>query len=671
MKLRSVFVLSSISLAALAVAALPQSARAQAVTVSTMVNFDGTNGDSPYAALTVGSDGNFYGTTRGNPDDRMNVGTAFKLTPSGALTTLVRFTRGSDDFEAIGGRPNGLVQGSDGNFYGTTHEGGTAQGPYSAGVAFSMTSSGALTVLHTFGGNLGRDANGNQIPDGNTVDAGLIQARDGRFYGTTSGVFNGNGTVFSIASSGAYAQLAQFHDPSGASPRAALLQASDGSFYGTTSIGNGGTVFKFPPGGAPTVLITFTGPNGAQPDAELIQATGGNFYGTTSRGGSSPDAFNSGTVFRLTPAGQLTTLANFNGTNGNSPKGALLQARDGNFYGTTYGGGRYNAGTVFKLTPAGVLTTLFDFNGVNNPPNPNNGSNPSAALIQGPNGDFYGTTVLGGSGGRGTVFGVNISPNTVQEKTLGNIATRLQVGTGDNALIGGFIVTGTSPKKVIVRGIGPSLTGFGVPGALADPILELHDGSGQLIASNDDWKDTNRAAIEASGIPPTNDLESAIVATLAANGATYTAILRGKNNTTGIGVVEAYDFDQTVDSRLGNISTRGFVNTGDNVMIGGFIVGPSTKVGVRGIGPSLAPFGITNPLQNPSLDLRDINGVQVAFNDNWKDSQQAEIQTAGLAPSDDRESALIQTLLAGPYTVTLRGVGNTTGIALFEAYNLH
>ncbi len=645
-------------------AALPQSAHAQALTVSTLANFDGTNGDTPYAALTLGRDGKFYGTTRGNPDSRAALGTVFKLTPAGALNTLVNFTDGAGN-----ARPNGLVQGSDGNFYGTT------QGLYSSGTIFSVTSTGALTTLHAFGGSLGRDANGNNIPDGSTPEAGLIQARDGNFYGTTFSNAGGYGAIFAVSSGGAYAQPAVFvatasNDGNGLygrNPAAALLQGIDGNFYGTTSGGGNipGNVFKYTPGSGLSVLTTFTGPNGAGPQSELVQGPDGNFYGTTSGGGSRPNPNFAGTVFRITPAGQLTTLVNFEGTNGSGPQAALVLGRDGNFYGTTYGGGSGGLGTIFKMTPAGVLTTIYNF-----PGDGMKGAYPSAALIQGPNGDFYGTTILGGSGGRGTVFRLNISPNSVQEKTLGNIATRLQVGTGDNALIGGFIVTGTSEKKVIARGIGPSLTAFGVPGALADPTLELRDGSGQLIASNDNWKDTQQAVIEVTGIAPTNDLESAIVATLPAANARYTAILRGKNNTTGIGVVEAYDLDQTVDSRLGNISTRGFVDTGDNVMIGGFIVGPSTKVGVRGIGPALAPFGVTNPLQNPSIDLRDGNGAAVAFNDNWKDSQQAEIQAAGLAPTDERESALIQTLAAGNYSVTVRGVGNTTGVAVLEAYNL-
>jgi hypothetical protein len=255
-----------------------------------------------------------------------------------------------------------------------------------------------------------------------------------------------------------------------------------------------------------------------------------------------------------------------------------------------------------------------------------------------------------------------------------NISTRLRVLTGDNVGIGGFIVTGSDPKKVIVRGIGPSLTSQGVPDALRDPTLELHDGSGALIASNDNWKDTQQSEIEATGIAPSNDLESAIVATLPANNSAYTAILRGNNDTTGIGLVEAYDLDQLANSKLANISTRGFVDTGDNVLIGGLILGGggggNAKIVVRAIGPSLANSGVSDALQDPILELHDGNGALIAVDDNWKDSQQADIQATGIPPTDDRESAIVALLAPGSYTAIVRGVNDTTGVALVEVYDL-
>ncbi len=259
-------------------------------------------------------------------------------------------------------------------------------------------------------------------------------------------------------------------------------------------------------------------------------------------------------------------------------------------------------------------------------------------------------------------------------RDLLNISTRLQVLTGDKVLIGGFIITGTDPKRVIIRGIGPSLNGVGI--TLQDPMLELHQGS-STIAINDDWRE-NQAEVEATTIPPTNDLESAIVATLAPGA--YTAILAGKNNGTGVGIVEVYDLDQAANSKLANISTRGFVDTADNVMIGGLIVsggigGGNARVILRAIGPSLSSSGLQGALADPNLELVNASGTTIASNDNWKtrpdgSSQQGEIEATGIPPTNDLESALVQTLGPGNYTAIVRGANSTTGIAVVEAYTL-
>jgi hypothetical protein len=256
---------------------------------------------------------------------------------------------------------------------------------------------------------------------------------------------------------------------------------------------------------------------------------------------------------------------------------------------------------------------------------------------------------------------------------LGNISTRLNVLNGDNVLIGGFIITGTDPKTVLIRGLGPSLNGVGV--TLADPTLELHQGS-TTVATNDNWKTrsdggSQQAEIEATTIPPTNDLESAILATLTPG--SYTAILADKNGRTGVGLVEVYDLAQGANSKLANISTRGFVATGNNVMIGGFIVlgsAPATVV-VRAIGPELTAGGVAGALQDPTLELHDGQGSLVAFNDNWKESQQTQIAATGVPPTDDRESAIVTTVPPGNYTAVVRGVNGTTGVALVEAYKLN
>jgi CSLREA domain-containing protein len=262
----------------------------------------------------------------------------------------------------------------------------------------------------------------------------------------------------------------------------------------------------------------------------------------------------------------------------------------------------------------------------------------------------------------------NPNPNPT---TLANISTRLRVETGDNVLIGGFIITGTQPKKVIVRGIGTSLP---FPDKLVDPILELRDSSGLLIDSNDNWVDsTNKQAIIDSTIPPSNDLESAIVATLEANNSSYTAIVRGVNDGTGIGVVEAYDLDTSTDSKLANISTRGLVQTGDNVLIAGtIVVGQAPqKVIVEALGPSLP---VPGALGDPTLELRDGNGALIDMNDNWVDSpnKQAIIDST-IPPSNDFESAIVATLPAGGalYTAIVRGVNGTTGVAVVEVFALN
>ncbi len=259
---------------------------------------------------------------------------------------------------------------------------------------------------------------------------------------------------------------------------------------------------------------------------------------------------------------------------------------------------------------------------------------------------------------------------TPSQPLLGNISTRLRVEAGDNALIGGFIVTGVQDKRVLLRAIGPSLSQF-FTGTLENPRFELFQGN-TLLASNNDWKETQQSEIEATTIPPSNDLESAIVATLPANGTGYTAIVRGVNDGTGVGLVEIYDLDPSADSKLANISTRGLVQTGDNVLIAGTIVlGPGTqKVLIRAIGPSLPLAG---KMENPTLELRDQNGGLLQANDNWIDSpnKQAIIDTT-IPPTNDFESAIIADLPANDasYTAIVRGVNDTTGIALVEVYAL-
>ncbi len=336
--------------------------------VNVLYDFTPANGggDGPEAALIQGSDGNFYGTASDGGSG--GYGTVFKITPSGAFTALASFdnTNGAVPVAA-------LVQGSDGNFYGTTE--GLAS--YTTGTAFKMTPAGVLTTLVSFDG-----------PNGANPEAALIQGSDGNYYGTTvyGGLYTNGGTLFKISPAGVFTTM----DNDAACPAAALVQGSDGNYYGTTKYGgnsNAGSVFTRTQSGAITTLFSFSDDaNGGYPVAALVQGTDGNFYGTTEFGGGSA---NLGTIFRITPGGTLTTLVAFTGSNGGSPHTALLRGTDGNFYGTA-------GSIVFKMTPAGVLTTLISLDSAD--------GGAANGLIQGTDGNFYGTTGGGGAAGGGVVF---------------------------------------------------------------------------------------------------------------------------------------------------------------------------------------------------------------------------------------------------------------------------
>jgi hypothetical protein len=248
----------------------------------------------------------------------------------------------------------------------------------------------------------------------------------------------------------------------------------------------------------------------------------------------------------------------------------------------------------------------------------------------------------------------------------------MRVQTGDNVGIGGFIISGNVPKRVILRAIGPSLSHFGVPGVLADPVLELHGPGTFVTIINNNWRDTQEAEIQATGIPPTDNLESAIVVTLAPGA--YTAIERGNENTLGVGLIEIYDLNQGADSKLANLSTRAFVSIGDNIVIAGFLLSDNVttdRIVVRGLGPSLAGLGVPTPLADPTLELRDANGALLVANNDWQDNavQASELIAAGLAPSNPLESGISATLPPGLYTALLAGLNNGTGVGLVEIYD--
>jgi uncharacterized repeat protein (TIGR03803 family) len=343
------------------VSAIP--AYAQTFTIIGNVGtFSGTM--NHFGALVPGADGSLYGTTGAS---------VFKITLAGQLTTVYRSP-------ALGKPEGGLLRGTDGNFYGTSSA--------TPDTVFKITPAGQFTILHTF------DRTDGQAPYG-----GVIQATDGNFYGTTSGGGPKNGgTVFKITPDGTLTTLHSFGSTpnDGVNPMAGLLQARDGNFYGTTSGGGAnrmGTVFKITPQGTLTILHTFGDTDGRGPYAKLVQAADGNFYGTTGQGGATPPkGFAGGTVFRMTPNGTLTTLYTFvrdspGVTDGYEPFAALVQISSGDFYGTTNSGGIGNAGTVFKITPLGTLTTIHKFIAATE-------GNIPAGLVQGPDGNLYGTTFI-------------------------------------------------------------------------------------------------------------------------------------------------------------------------------------------------------------------------------------------------------------------------------------
>jgi uncharacterized repeat protein (TIGR03803 family) len=360
-------------------------------------SFDYTDGQAPYG-LVQATNGYFYGTTYsgGANDD----GTVFKITPTGTLTMLHSFC---SPYPCQDGAESGagLVQANNGDLYGTTQNGG-ADG---YGTVFKITPSGTLMTLHSFDGT-----------DGANPYAGLVQATDRNLYGTTqNGGANNKGTVFKITPSGTLTTLHSFDGTDGKLPYAGLVQTTNGDLYGTTQTGgaNGaGTVFKITPSGKLTILYSFCSQSGCTdgelPHAGLVQATNADLYGTTAYGGADAD----GTVFKITPSGTLTTLHSFDGTDGANPYAGLVQATDGNLYGTAaYGGanttdcGGIGCGTVFKIIPTGTVTTLYSFCSQSGC---TDGDYPVAGLVQDTNGDLYGTAAMGGANGYGTVFWLSV-----------------------------------------------------------------------------------------------------------------------------------------------------------------------------------------------------------------------------------------------------------------------
>lgn len=256
-----------------------------------------------------------------------------------------------------------------------------------------------------------------------------------------------------------------------------------------------------------------------------------------------------------------------------------------------------------------------------------------------------------------------------EQVTLDNISSRAFVQTGDNVMIGGFIVQGSTPKTLVLRAIGPSLAAAGIDGAIQDPILDVRDATGALIATNDSWSEVDAPALVALGLAPTDAREAALVVTLPPG--SYSALVHGKGSSRGVALFELYNLEHSQGS-VANISTRGRVGTGDDVMIGGFIIGGAapTKVIVRAVGPSLTKAGVADALSDPTLELYDSEGTLVSANDSWRSTQEAAIIATTVPPADDREAAIVRTLAPGAYSAVVRGQDGGTGVALFEVYAL-
>lgn len=417
----------------------------------TLLTFSGSNGEHPFAPLLQGSDGDLYGTTAGNLTS--DAGTVFRITAAGDLTTLHSF-QGSDGFTPYGG----LLQATDGHFYGTTYSGGANN----EGTVFRISLGGQFAVLHSFCAN-GCEDGANPVP-------GLSQGTDGRFYGTAMSGGNGYGTVFRMSQQGNVTVLHAFASTDGASPEGGLTQATDGNFYGTTYAGGQtstcftsgcGTVFKITPGGVFTSLYEFCAesycPDGSNPVGTLAAGTDGALYGTTSTGGdySLSCIGGCGTVFRITPAGKLTTLYRFcpqtGCADGTLPTGNLVQATDGNLYGTALiGGSGYNCsaygpgcGTLFKITPEGQFTLLYSF-GFSDP------GSPWAGLVQDTDGSFYGTST-GGTVSLGTVFTLStgLSPFVKSLPGAGKVGARVGILGNDLSAATQVTFNGTAAQFTV------------------------------------------------------------------------------------------------------------------------------------------------------------------------------------------------------------------------------
>jgi sugar lactone lactonase YvrE len=477
-----------------------------------------------------------------------------------------------------------------------------------------------------------------------------LDGPEGLAFDTAGNLFvsaTGTGIIYKYAPGGTRTTFA-----SGLDGPASLVFDGSGNLFDADFFG--GVLYKFAPDGTRTTFAT-----GLSGPANILFDSSGNLFEAD---------FHSGNIFKFAPNGTRTTFASGVG----EPHGLAFDS-SGNLFVASFQGGQ-----IFKYTPSGTRTTFAT--GLNGPHGIAFDASGNLFTCDFNTGNIYRFT----PSGTRTTFATGLSqPANVHfepavtassANNLINLSTRAFVGTGTGVLIAGFILQGSAPTTVVLRAIGPSLTAFGVNGALQDPFLEIHDAAGTILSSNDNWQNgPDAGAIQALGLAPTHALESAVRATLPAGN--YTALVKGvgtQPGLTGIGLVELYDLQQS-SGRSGNISTRGTVLSGENVMIAGCIIGgtQSKEIVVRGIGPSLRDSGVGDALANPRLQLFNSNGVSLAANDDWQQGPDASsIQSHGLAPSSTLEAALLATLAPGSYTAIESPASNESGVGLIEIYDL-
>jgi len=657
---------------------------AQANAVIHIFNNAATQGRTPVSALVQDADGIFYGlTSQGGASDR---GTVYRIRPDGTdYGVLHSFSANPGRESYLNGKNNSWLLGSDGVLYGTSRFGGANGGGY----IFKINRDGSgFTIIHSFEGNKLGPTTG-YYPDG-----GFLMASDGLLYGCASvgspnapGGAIGGGVVYKIATNGTGYQVLASFNRSGVFNPTSLIQGRDGKLYGTTfegsptgSINPRGAIFTLNVNGTGFALLynfTGTGDSGAYPDSPLVHANDGRLYGTALEGGTA----RRGSVYRINPDGTgFAVVHTFTGSPSieRGPADVFFQGRDGAFYGTLRGSSTGNGfGRVYSVRPDGSgfrMLTAADL-----VPGSSRGF---LSLTEGRDGAFYFTVPRAAQ--------VSDTDRLVRVNGLAgpapggliNLSVRTDAGAGAETLIAGFAVRGDGGKRVLVRGIGPTLAAFGVGGAVTNPALGIFGSAPTAIVANDNWGGGAAlsdafAQVGAFALPAAS-ADAALLHTVAAG--SYSAQVTSVTGGSGVALVEVYDADPPSSStRLVNLSARSIAGTGAQTLIAGFVISGETPrtLLIRGIGPGLRQFNLTGVLENPRLELHTtINGQDTILSSaaSWNDSPTLAAAFAKVGafslPPGSADAALLITLQPGTYTAQVNGANNTTGVALVEIYEV-